>query len=144
MSQQEPMVNAFVGQKEKPTDAELAAALGASKPAWDDLVAHMAAEHGATTQEWRCYSIKTGWSVKLMKGKRNLVWIAPCDGCFQAAVILGGKAMAAARAGDPPARLLAVLDKAEKYPEGYGMRLRIRTVKDLAVVKQLAVFKAKY
>ena len=133
--------NAFIGHTDQPTDAELGKALGAAKPVWDRLIADMAAEHDTAVQEWKCYSPKAGWALRLKRGKRTILWLAPCEGCFRAAVILGDKAVRAARAGGLSARELRLLDEADKYPEGTGIRLHIRTVKELSTVMKLAVIK---
>ena len=37
--------NAFIGQAAKPTDADLAKALGKVKPVWDGLIADLAAQY---------------------------------------------------------------------------------------------------
>jgi len=133
--------NAFIGSRQKPADAALAAALGSAKPAWDQLIASLAADHGVTIQEWKSYSAKAGWSLRLLRGKRTIVWLAPCEGCFRVAFILGEKAVAAARQGGVPAPLLRLIDEAEKYPEGTGIRLHVKALKDLPAVKKLAEIK---
>ena len=140
----ETAVNAFIGKPECPTDADLAAALGRTKAIWDSIIATMAERFGVSELEWRCYSPKSGWAVKLKKGKRVIVWMAPCQGYLQVMYILGGKAMTAIRASEPSARMLEVIDAAEKYPEGWGMRIPIKAKKDLAVVEELAKFKLRY
>ena len=73
--------NAFIGREETPTDADLAAALGTAKPLWDRLIAEMAERHGVALQEWRSYSAKFGWALRLKRGKRTILWMAPCEGC---------------------------------------------------------------
>ena len=133
--------NAFIGRPDKPTEADLAEALGPAKPVWDGLLADLATEHGVTTQEWTSYSLKAGWSMRLKRGKRTIVWIAPCDGCFRVAFVLGEKAVLAARQSGLPAKVLRALDEAEKYPEGTGVRLLIKGSKDVPAVKKLAVVK---
>jgi len=133
--------NAFIGKAEKPTDSDLAAALGPAKPLWDGLIADLAAQQEVTIQEWSSYSIKAGWSLRLKKKKRTIVWMAPCNGCFRVAFILGDKAVQAARKGALPARVLRALDEAEKYPEGTGIRLEIERPRDLPMVKKLAAIK---
>src|ERR1035441_8539235 len=85
--------NAFIGRAGKPTEADLAEALGPLKPVWDELLADLAAEHGVTVQEWTSYSAKAGWSLRLKRGKRTIVWMAPCEGCFRVAFVLGDKAL---------------------------------------------------
>ena len=77
-----------------------------------------------------------------MKRKaRTIVWLGPREGCFIAAFILGDKAMQAARAGKLPQRIVKIMNEAPKYPEGTGVRITLKTPKDLAAVKTLAAIK---
>lgn len=132
--------NAFIGKPKPPTAAELAAALGPTKPVWDALIADLQ-RAGVADQEWNTYSPKAGWSLRLKRKGRNIVHLAPCPGCFRAALILGDKAMAAARRSKLPQRVIKILDAAPRYPEGTGIRLEIKKPKDIEMVKQLAAIK---
>ena len=129
--------NAFIGRTKPPTDAELSAELGAARALWDELLTELA----LPIQEWNSYSPKAGWSMKLKLKKRTIVWMAPCQGCFRVAFILGDKAVNAAREAKLPAKILKLLDEAPRYPEGTGVRLEIAARKDLAAVKKLAEVK---
>lgn len=133
--------NAFIGKTVEPAEADLSKALGPAKPVWDGLLADLAAQHDVAIQEWKCYSPKAGWSLRLKRGKRTIVWLSPCEGCFQAAFILGDKALLAARQSDLSVQALRALDQAKKYPEGTGVRLLIKSPKDIPTVKKLAVVK---
>ncbi len=129
--------NAFAGQKKKPTNAELTAALGATRVLWDRLLSDLA-ELGADAQEWHSYSPKYGWSLKLKRGERTIVYLAPCPGCFRVAFVLGDKALDAVRGSCRDARLTKLLKDAKKYPEGTAVRLIVSVAPDLAIVKPLA------
>lgn len=133
--------NAFIGRTACPTDADLAAALGAAKPIWDGLIADLAALHGVTVQEWKSDSPKAGWSLRLKRGKRTIAWLGPCEGCFLVMFILGETAVRAARECGLSARALQALAQAERYPEGTGLRLMIQGPKDIPAVKKLAAVK---
>ncbi|HLK68496.1 MAG TPA: DUF3788 domain-containing protein [Bryobacteraceae bacterium] len=133
--------NAFIGRKDRPTDDDLAGTLGGTKPLWDGLIAEMAEQHGATIQEWKCYSVKAGWALRLIRGKRTILWMAPCEGSFRVSFILGERAVLAARQSGLSARLLKILDEAPKYPEGTGVRLHIKAPRDIPAVRKLAVIK---
>ena len=102
-----PAQNAFLGKTIRPSDSDLEKALGRAKPLWDQLVAELAAEHGVTTREWKSYAATSGWSLRLMRGKRTVVWLVPYAGSFQVAFIFGEKALTAIRQSAVPARVLA-------------------------------------
>jgi hypothetical protein len=133
--------NAFIDKVTKPTDKDLAAALGSAKALWDQLVSELAKEHEVTEREWNSYSRKAGWSLRLKRKKRVIVYLAPCHGCFRVAFVLGGKAVKAAREVKLPARVLKIIDEAPQYAEGTGVRLEVKTVADVVVVKRLAAVK---
>ena len=139
-----PAQNAFLGKTTRPSDSDIEKALGRAKPLWDELVAELASEHDVTTREWKTYSAKSGWSLRLKRGKRTIVWLVPYAGCFQVAFIFGEKALTAIRQSAVPARVLRMLDDAPKYPEGTGLRFQIKAAKDMAVVKKLAAIKLQH
>ena len=133
--------NAFIDKAKQPTDAELSTALGPAKAIWDQLLADLARECEANVQEWNSYSPKAGWSLRVKRKARTIVWLAPCPGCFRVAFIFGDKAMQAARQTKWSKRIVKVMDEAPKYPEGTGIRLEIKSSKDIESVKKLAAIK---
>lgn len=133
--------NAFIGKTTRPTNEEISAALGPTAPLWDELLAWFAAEHGVVTQEWKSYSPKYGWSLQLKVKKRTIVHMAPFAGSFLVVCILGDKAVKAALAGDLPKSLTKAITEAPRYPEGTGIRIVIKTARDLAAVPRLAPYK---
>ena len=133
-------VNAFIGRTVVPTAKEVDAVLGATAELWDQLVEWLA-EQGAATQEWNSYSPKVGWALRLKVKKRNIIYLGPCDGCFRVALILGDKAVAAARHSNLSKSTLKLLDEAPRYPEGTGLRLMVKAAKDLVAIKKLALIK---
>jgi len=133
-------VNAFIGKAKAPTGAEVDAALGATAALWKQLVDWMA-EQGAGESEWNSSGAKYGWALRLKQKKRNIVYLAPCEGCFRVAFVLGEKAVAAARKSDLAKSTLKIIDEAPRYPEGTGVRLMVKAAKDLAAIKKLALIK---
>lgn len=133
--------NAFINQTEKPTDDELSAALGPSRALWDQLLAELAGELDVTIQEWNSYSPKAGWSLRLKREKRTILYLSPCRGSFRAAFALGDKAVEAARRRRLPKRVIRIIDEAKRYAEGTGVRIDVNRPPDIALVKKLAVLK---
>jgi hypothetical protein len=129
--------NAFIGRTLAPTDDDLSAQLGAARALWDELLTQLA----LPTQEWNSYSPKAGWSLKLILKKRTILYLTPCHGSFRVAFVLGPKAVEAARQARLPKSVLKIIDEAPRYAEGTGVRLEIKTRKDLAAVARLAEVK---
>ena len=133
--------NAFIGKTEKPTDAELTAALGPARVVWDQLLEELDREFGVNVHEWNSYSPKAGWSLRVKRKARTIVWLGPRAGAFVAAFIFGDQAMRAARAGKLPQRIVKIMNEAPKYPEGTGIRIALKTPKDVTGIKMLAAIK---
>ena len=128
--------NAFIGRATKPKHADLARALHESVGLWDALVAGIETEFGLK-QEWNSFSAKYGWSLRLKKKDRNIVYLAPYAGEFAVMILLGAKALAAAKHELPS----GVFAGAIKYPEGTAIRVPIRSQADFAIVRRLVAAK---
>jgi Protein of unknown function (DUF3788) len=135
--------NAFVNRPKPPTDAELATALGPSKPFWDQLLADLATECKVTIREWHSYSHKAGWSLRAKHAERTILYLSPYAGGFRTSFALGDKAVQAARQSSLPPRVLQIIKEAKKYAEGTAVRIDVRSTADVAAVKQLAMIKLK-
>ena len=130
--------NAFIGRKDLPSGAEITAALGPSADLWNQLLEWMA-EQGVSIQDWQSISPKYGWAVRLKIKKRTIVYLGPCTGCFRASLVLGDRAIAVARQSELSQATLKLLDEAPRYAEGTGVRLMVKTAKDLVSVRKLAL-----
>jgi hypothetical protein len=135
------LTNAFIGKTEKPNEEELAAELGPSKALWDRLLAELGEELQLVTQEWNTYSAKAGWSLRLMHGKRRILYLAPSRGAFTVSLILGDRAIQAARTGGLSARMVKMIDEGTRYPEGTAVRIEVRGAAALPAIRKLAAIK---
>lgn len=134
--------NAFINHPTPPTDADLATALGDAKAVWDDLLATLARDGITTGHEWKSHNAKWGWSLRVVKKKRTIVWLSPGRDGFNVLFILGDKAVAVARTARLRMDARHSLATAPRYPEGTGVRLVAKSVRDLPVLCQLAAIKA--
>jgi hypothetical protein len=132
--------NAFIGRTVIPTESEITAALGSTSELWKQLVDWFTRQ-GVSDREWKSISPKYGWAVRLKLKKRTIVYLGPCSGSFRVSFVLGDRAVAAAQQSDLSKNTLKLLDEAPRYAEGTGLRLMVRTAKDLASVRKLALIK---
>jgi hypothetical protein len=135
--------NAFVGRADAPTEADLQLALGPLQALWDEALAVLARDCGAAEVEWKSYSLKSGWALRVLRGKRTIVWLAVCQGGFRISLVLGENAMQQARGADLPPAARKIVDDAPHYPEGWGLRFQISGPADLAAPLTLASIKAR-
>ena len=129
------MSNAFVGKAEAPSDADLAVELGSAKTLWDRLCADL-----DLPGEWHTYSKKAGWSMRLKRGERNIVYLIPAHGQFEVSMVLGDRAVVAARSRG----LERLLSGAKRYAEGTAIRFPVRGPKDFVTVKKLVKVKLEF
>ncbi|HET6205204.1 MAG TPA: DUF3788 family protein [Terracidiphilus sp.] len=139
------VTNAFIGKTEQPSPEELTAALGPSEKLWQELVQWMATKLGATTQEWKgVVPKKYGWSLRLKIKARNIVYLGPSTGCFSVGFVLGDRALKAAKETHLPAGVMQAIASAPRYPEGTGLRLVVKTARDLPAIHKLAEIKVAH
>jgi len=134
--------NAFIGYRTTPSDTDVATALGPSAPLWSELIREVAADLGDLTPEWKgVYPDKYGWTLRLKKKSRNILYLSPCTGSFRVAFVLSDKALATAKQAHLPAPVARVLETAPHYPEGNGVRLEVKRASDLPAIRKLAQIK---
>ncbi len=132
----------FLDKAARPDEGgALAAALGRSFAVWTGLKKDLCAEWDDLSEEWTYAGKSSGWSLRLKRGKRAILYLVPQDKSFLAAFALGEKACAAAASAGLPDSVLEAIRCAPKYVEGRAVRLPIRSKADLAGLMELARIK---
>jgi len=134
-------INAFIGQSKRPTAAELAAALSKALPLWDELLALL--ENDASGREWNSYSKKAGWSLKVKKADRTILYLSPGKGEFRASFALGDKAVQTALGSKLSPQTIKIVREAKRYAEGTAVQVEVRNARDLRDIQTLAAIKIK-
>jgi hypothetical protein len=136
------MTNAFFLEKsQSPSASALAIALGSTSAFWRELTRGIAEQHAPITEEW-VYSGKTyGWSLRLKRKKRAVVYLTPLADGFRASFALGERAVHAARESALPKPVLRLIDEAPRYAEGRAVRMEVKRASDVKYVMQLAAIK---
>jgi hypothetical protein len=134
-------LGALDDKSKKPQETDLQRVLGRSYTRWGELVAYIGAEYPPLELEWGFAGARWGWSLRLKQKKRTVLYLTPCTRHFLAGFALGEKAVRAAHAVTLQPSLLTAIDAAPKYAEGRGIRIEVRTKKEVEAVKQLAAVK---
>lgn len=134
-------LNAFAGKTDAPNAQELTLALGPTKALWDKLVDRLQRKHEVNGQEWGSYSPKAGWSLRLKCKERIILYLIPLHGSFQAALVLGDRAVKIAREAKLPKSVLKTIAEARRYAEGTGIRIAATEPEDIATIEELALIK---
>jgi uncharacterized protein DUF3788 len=134
--------NAFVGKASQPSDEEVTNALGASGMIWKNLIGWMAEKEGVSDQEWKGIVVKKyGWSLRLKRKGRNIIYLSPGKDCFMVSFVLSNKALEQAKSEHLPKAVQDALANAPHYPEGNGLRLLVHRASDLAAIRKIAAIK---
>jgi len=134
-------LSAFDDKSKEPRAADLEKVLGRSSAHWFNLIEHAASEYPPLEELWNFAGTKWGWSLRLKQKKRTILYMTPGKKHFYVGFVLGEKAVKAAHDLDLPDAILDAIDQAPKYAEGRGIRIEVRTKKDLDKVKKLAAVK---
>lgn len=134
-------LSVFLDKSAKPDEQALADALGDKKQWWDQLKTHVKEIVPDIIEDWKHYGKNSGWTMKLLKKKRNLFFSYPGDNEFNVGFVFGDKAVQAIEDGDFPRDMVDTLKTTKKYAEGRGLRVTIANQNDLETVKKLITIK---
>jgi hypothetical protein len=131
----------FDDKNSPPTEDALRTALGKSYQSWCRLRDLIETQYAPIVVEWGYSGKSTGWGLRLKAAKRAVLYMTPCQGYFLASFALGEKAVTAAHAAGLASAILDIIDKAPKYAEGRGVRIEVRTLREIDNIAKLAVIK---
>jgi hypothetical protein len=128
----------------EPVDDDVERVLRDAAVVWKSLIEWLGQEAGVDRLEWGSSGKKYGWGLRAKRGDRTIVYLIPQDRAFLVAIVLGDRAVAAARSATLPARVLEVIAAARRYAEGTGFRVPVHDLGDLAWVEELVRIKVAF
>ncbi|MFQ5694418.1 MAG: DUF3788 domain-containing protein [Terriglobia bacterium] len=131
----------FDDKSREPKDTNIADALGRTKRFWDDLKDHLAQRLGTLSEEWKFYGKESGWTLRMKRKRRTILYLVPRKGSFIVVFVFGERAVEAARKSTLPRSILAIINDATRYVEGRSFRVGVRRKKDLDSIKELVAIK---
>jgi hypothetical protein len=124
-----------------PTREELTELLGSGIDLWADLQEVVRAGHAPVTERWVYGGRKYGWSCRLERGKKGILYMTPDAGYFRVGLALPDAAREAVLASDLPTGIREALAVETKAIEGWPVRMPVRTADDVAAVLRLVEIK---
>jgi hypothetical protein len=120
-----------------PSDEDLKDVLKSSFDTFNNLVSYLENEYGSLKKEWKFYSKKAGWTLRISGEKRNLLFISPNDDYFIATVNMSVKVSKIALDSDISDNTKNLIKQAKIYAEGTGILIEIRNEEDLEDIKTI-------
>lgn len=137
-------LSVFEDKNHPPGSAEIKGALGRAAALWDDLISRIGVRHPPITELWHFGGSKYGWSLRLKRRERIVLYMIPQRGNFLAGIVLGEKAVQAAQKQGLAADVLAMVDSAPRYAEGRGVRFTVTTQRHVQAAADLAAAKMTF
>lgn len=134
-------LSAFAEKTRAPSDDELRAMLGRAYGPWKRLLALVAERVNPITEVWAFTSASTGWGLRLRHRERVIVYMTPQQNQFLVSFVLGEKAVAAAHAARLSATVLSAVAAAPRYAEGRGVRMTVKSSRQIPALAALAQLK---
>lgn len=134
-------LSAFGEKAKAPTDDDLRAILGPVYPSWGKLLAAIRERISPIAEVWAFTSATTGWGLRLRHKDRVIVYMTPQHSQFLASFVLGEKAVAAAQATRLPAAIRDAIAAAPRYAEGRGVRMVVKSARQISGLAALAQIK---
>lgn len=128
---------AFGDSTRRPSSEDVARELGGSWKAWQALTGWLSDRFAPLTEEWRFMGAQWGWSLRVKRKKRTIIYLLPCQKYFRVTLILGDKAVKKVLQSDLPELVMTEIRRSKKYPEGRVVRFEIRFKKELPAIIRL-------
>ena len=135
------MPSIFVDKSARPTDSDLAEALGRTKAHWDTIAEHVETSYDRITTTWIHYGKKYGWQLKFIIKKKVLLYLVPQKKSFIAVTAMPDRALPGLRDSALPPELIAEIEGSKKYPEGRIARVDVTAKKHVKTVERLVAVK---
>jgi hypothetical protein len=116
-----------------PTDDAVQLVLG-EKFAWYEAILDLCDDF---EQQWKHYGKKYGWKLKVHDGAKTLLELTVDSACFRIGMAVRERELKVLRANPETAAKLGELLDADKFAEGWGIRLTIDDAKRFEQAKAL-------
>ena len=133
----------FIIKETMPNEEMINEVLGSNYAHLQEIRLFIAEEIGDTTEEWKFYGKKLGWTLKKFYKKRNLFFIGTYRGYFKISFVFGERAAENVFNSGISAALKKELSEARKYAEGRGISINVENDGSLDDIKELIRIKVR-
>ena len=133
----------FIIKETMPNEEMINEVLGSNYAHLQEIRLFIAEEIGDTTEEWKFYGKKLGWTLKKFYKKRNLFFIGIYRGYFKISFVFGERAAENVFNSGISAALKKELSEARKYAEGRGLSINVDNDGYLDDIKELIRIKVR-
>jgi hypothetical protein len=137
-------LSVFEDQAQRPIPSDLKDVLGQAAGLWSQLVSRVAQNHPPIAELWHFGGSKYGWSLRLKRRDRIVLYLIPQRGHFLVGLVLGEKALEVIKKQDLPPDILAAVASSPRYGEGTGVRLPVATSRDVRAVEKMTTAKMAF
>ena len=106
--------SALIDKSRSPTAADVRQVLGETHQLWDRIVSVVTTRHFPIENVWSHGGAKYGWTLRLKRKDRVLVYLTPQNAFLLAGFALGERAVAAALEAGVPEAVRALIEAARK------------------------------
>lgn len=136
-------VSIFDSKNVVPDDRMLAFELGETSIFLDTIRNFIITEYSDMHPEWKFYGQKSGWVLKLLTKKRNVLFGVPFRGYFNAVFTFGERATDEVIGSSLPDLIKCELVAAKKYSEGRTIQLDVKSEEQCNYILELIRIKMK-
>jgi hypothetical protein len=115
----------------EPNDKMLIYDLAETKCHLDKIAEFIESEYGGFMPEWKFYNQKSGWILKMISKKRNVLFVIPCRNYFRVSFTFGAKASELIFNSKLPDSIKNDLFESKQYTEGRTIQIDVKTANDL-------------
>ena len=130
-------ISIFTDKGTVPTHGALADSLGSTYLLWQSITAYVHAKVPGALEEWNYGGVKYGWSFRIKDRKRVIVYLLPRNGFFKVAMVFGQKAADLVMSAGIDEGIKTELANAKPYAEGRGIRIDIKSKKNVRDITRL-------
>ena len=135
-------IGTFTDKEHRPTEEEVLAAVGSTRPWWEKLPRFIA-DNYRIKEDFAFYGKNYGWALRFRKGGKALLSLYPGQDSFTVQIILGQTESEKALSLDIGSKVRKTIEDARQFAEGRWLFMKVESEQDLADVKHLLMVKSQ-